>query len=82
VSRRYQNTLAEDIYVRAGQLEVTDVAANVAANNFAKFVPARRSADAREVLEEVFELLEDYGPVFYTEELHNRIVAALMPAKM
>jgi hypothetical protein len=31
----------------------------------------------RTVLEEVFELLEDYGPVWYTEEHHDWILAAL-----
>jgi hypothetical protein len=30
------------------------------------------------VLEELFELLEDYAPTWYTEELHNRAVAALL----
>lgn len=34
--------------------------------------------DPRDVLEEVFLLLEDYGPTWYTEEHHNRIVAALL----
>jgi hypothetical protein len=29
------------------------------------------------VLREVFELLEEYGPVWYTEEIHDRIRAAL-----
>jgi hypothetical protein len=31
----------------------------------------------RTVLEEVFQLLEDYGPPWYTEEHHDRILAAL-----
>jgi hypothetical protein len=30
------------------------------------------------VLEELFELLEDYGPAWYTKENHDRAVAALM----
>ena len=29
------------------------------------------------VLREMFELLEDYAPIWYTEELHNRASAAL-----
>jgi hypothetical protein len=33
--------------------------------------------NVRTVLEEVFELLEDYAPLWYTEEQHDRIVAAL-----
>lgn len=31
----------------------------------------------RTVLEEVFELLEDYAPLWYTEAHHERILAAL-----
>lgn len=30
-----------------------------------------------EVLEELFQLLEDYAPAWYTEKHHNRAVAAL-----
>jgi hypothetical protein len=30
------------------------------------------------VLEELFTLLEDYAPAWYTEEHHNRAVAALV----
>ncbi len=29
------------------------------------------------VLRELFELLEDYGPAWYTQEFHDRAVAAL-----
>ena len=29
------------------------------------------------VLRDLFELLEDYAPSWYTEELHNRAAAAL-----
>ncbi|HET6205189.1 MAG TPA: hypothetical protein VFD98_00185 [Terracidiphilus sp.] len=32
----------------------------------------------RAVLEELFTLLEDYAPAWYTEEHHNRAVAALV----
>jgi hypothetical protein len=38
----------------------------------------QRSVTAKAVLEELFELLEDYGPSWYTEEHHNRIIAALL----
>jgi hypothetical protein len=34
-------------------------------------------ADAGEVLRELFNLLEQYAPAWYTEEHHNRAVAAL-----
>lgn len=29
------------------------------------------------ILRDLFELLEDYAPAWYTEELHNRAAAAL-----
>ncbi len=38
----------------------------------------RRAVSPRVVLEELFELLEDYAPTWYTEEHHNRAVAALL----
>lgn len=38
-------------------------------------------ATCEEVLEELFLLLEEYGPVWYTEEHRNRIVAALFGAR-
>jgi hypothetical protein len=38
----------------------------------------RRPVNPRTVLEDLFELLEDYGPSWYTEEHHNRAVAALL----
>jgi len=34
--------------------------------------------NTREVLEELFQLLEEYAPTWYTEEHHNRAVAALL----
>lgn len=40
------------------------------------------SADPRVVLEELFRLLEEYAPAWYTEEHHHRIVGALtMPIR-
>jgi hypothetical protein len=35
------------------------------------------SAETNIVLRELFELLEDYAPIWYTEDLHNRTAAAL-----
>jgi hypothetical protein len=37
-----------------------------------------RPANAKSVLIDLFELLEEYGPTWYTEELHDRAVAALL----
>ena len=37
----------------------------------------RKPANGNAVLRELFELLEDYAPTWYTEELHNRAAAAL-----
>jgi len=33
--------------------------------------------DSKSVLRELFELLEDYAPTWYTEEHHNRLASAL-----
>jgi hypothetical protein len=37
----------------------------------------RKPVGSYAVLRELFELLEDYAPGWYTEELHNRAAAAL-----
>jgi hypothetical protein len=37
----------------------------------------RKPANGNAVLRELFELLQDYAPSWYTEELHNRAAAAL-----
>lgn len=37
----------------------------------------RTSLTAHAVLQEMFELLEDYAPIWYTEDLHNRAMAIL-----
>ncbi len=36
-----------------------------------------KPANGNAVLRELFELLQDYAPNWYTEELHNRAAAAL-----
>jgi len=36
-----------------------------------------QSANPSSVLRELFELLQDYAPTWYTEELHNRTAIAL-----
>ena len=36
-----------------------------------------QQVDPLAVLRECFELLEDYAPIWYTEELHNRAASAL-----
>ena len=38
---------------------------------------SHHSAEAKAALRELFELLEDYAPTWYTEEHHNRAAAAL-----
>jgi hypothetical protein len=45
--------------------------------NDGKPVSAVKAPSTRTVLEEVFELLEDYAPIWYTQEQHDRILAAL-----
>ena len=39
------------------------------------YAPA--SAESLTILRELFELLEDYAPTWYTEELHHKTAAAL-----
>lgn len=36
-----------------------------------------KTATPASVLQELFELLEDYGPAWYTEEQHSRILSAM-----
>jgi hypothetical protein len=38
--------------------------------------------DLRKLLQELYELLENYGPHWYSQELHNRILAALTAAEV
>lgn len=38
----------------------------------------RQAVSTRAALEELFELLEEYGPSWYTEEHHNRALSALL----
>lgn len=45
-------------------------------NNVAS-IDQRKRVDTRTVLQELFALLEDYGPVWYTEDHHNRVMAVL-----
>jgi hypothetical protein len=42
-----------------------------------KHTTTEKAPSVRTVLEEMFELLEDYAPIWYTEQLHDRILAAL-----
>lgn len=41
----------------------------------------RRPGVSEKALEELFELLEEYAPVWYTEEHHNHAVNALLEMK-
>jgi len=47
-----------------------------------KAKPARHdgleASNPKPVLEELFELLEDYGPIWYTAELRRHVVSALV----
>lgn len=38
----------------------------------------QQSVDPKAVLAELFHLLEEYGPAWYTEDHHDRVVAALL----
>jgi Holliday junction resolvasome RuvABC ATP-dependent DNA helicase subunit len=48
----------------------------VAKENVA-FIDRGGRISAKAVLEELYELLEDYSPVWYTERHHNRATAVL-----
>lgn len=39
--------------------------------------PSQQSTSTKEVLRELFTLLEEYAPTWYSENLHNRAVDAL-----
>lgn len=39
---------------------------------------SRQAVNPKVILEELFELLEEYGPAWYTEDHHRRAVAALL----
>ena len=43
-----------------------------------KSTPVKRASDVTAVLEELFVLLEDYSPAWYTQEHHDRAVHALL----
>ena len=43
--------------------------------------PKQCPASPEAVLKELFLLLEEYGPHWYTEDHHNRVVAALLQTK-
>ena len=47
-------------------------------NVVSNYLQVRKAPDARTVLEELFVLLEDYAPVWYTEEHHKRAIDALL----
>jgi hypothetical protein len=55
-------------------LEVENLRARI--NNFN---PGNQpvATDTKTVLSELFELLEDYAPVWYRQEHHDRVIAAL-----
>jgi len=50
---------------------------NNAASATLTAIDSRRPSEANAALRELFELLEDYAPAWYTEEHHNRAAAAL-----
>ena len=62
--------------MRIGELQEV----NAGSNTF-EGLRQQWSASPEAVLKELFLLLEEYGPQWYTEEHHNRAVAALLQAK-
>ena len=50
---------------------------NLETNKAVKSIDQPRPASSQTVLRELYELLEDYAPAWYTEEHHKRAAAAL-----
>jgi hypothetical protein len=50
---------------------------NLGTNNTATSIDQHRPASTQAVLRELYELLEDYAPAWYTEEHHQRAAGAL-----
>ncbi len=44
-------------------------------------VPNPKPEDLRKLLADLYELLEAYGPVWYSQQLHERLVSALKADK-
>jgi len=57
-------------------LNIEQATAKAIRNSF-KVKNTSTSTNPKVVLKEIFELLEEYGPIWYTEELHDRVKAAL-----
>lgn len=52
-------------------------ALQIAHSSISTATPSPVSEEVNAVLRELVELLEDYAPIWYTEDLHNRASAAL-----
>jgi hypothetical protein len=50
---------------------------NIGTNKAITSIDKHRPASTQTVLRELYELLEDYAPAWYTEEHHTRVAAAL-----
>jgi len=50
---------------------------NIGNNKAITSIDKHRPASTQTVLRELYELLEDYAPAWYTEEHHTRVAAAL-----
>lgn len=57
---------------------IPHVRSNLASNAESDPSDTQQPVSARAVLEEIFQLLEEYAPTWYTETHHDRIVAALI----
>lgn len=62
--------------IEMGQTGVRKAATSFSAADNEQKTPSER-ARLLEVLSELYELLEDYSPTWYTEEHHRRIQSAL-----
>jgi len=62
---------------RGTNVNLSEVEYRISGKNTTKNGQDLRSPSPSEVLAELVELLEEYGPGWYTEEQHNRAMTAL-----
>lgn len=60
-----------------GQLKISELGNVKTMADESAFLTDARPLTAKEALAELIELLEDYAPIWYTEEQHKRALAAL-----
>jgi hypothetical protein len=65
-------------YTRGWCVNVEQLVRNNSNGKSSSPEPPEMPVNQHAVLKELFELLEDYAPTWYTQEIHDRAVAALV----